>query len=58
MKIILTKGAIINGKKYPIGQKMDVTPQKFAEIDGAKPYFGQMMTKEKVKTDFFKPKKK
>jgi hypothetical protein len=32
MRIVITKATEINGKKYFVGQKMDVTPEKREEI--------------------------
>jgi hypothetical protein len=59
MKIILMKSAEVRGKKFPIGQKMDVTPEVFESLgDAAKEISGPMVTGKKAKTDLFKPKDK
>lgn len=61
MRIVLLKAQEINGKPFPLGQKLDVTPELFATLD-AEIYTGQWPpnvkkgSKTKLKTDFFKPK--
>lgn len=58
MKIILTKAAVIGGKKQPIGSRMEVTPEFFDALgDAAQEYGGPMITDKKVRTNLFKPKK-
>ena len=56
MKIRLLK----RWKYWPIGQKMEVFDTKAKQLiqDGfAEKFDGDMKTVEKVRTDFFKPKK-
>ena len=58
MTIILVKGVIRKGKKMPIGTRMNVTPERFAELgDAAQEYKGPILhVRKKPKTDLFKPK--
>lgn len=57
MKIILEKSAEINGKKFPIGQRLEVTKEVFESLgDAAKVYGGPMLTTKRTRTDLFKPK--
>lgn len=57
MKIILQKAAEISGKKFHIGQRLDVTKEVFESLgDAAKPYNGPMLTTKRTKTNLFKPK--
>jgi hypothetical protein len=58
MRIILTKGTVINGKKQPIGSRMEVTPEFFKNLgDSATEYGGPMITDKRVRTNLFKPNK-
>ena len=60
MRIVLLKAQEINGKPFPVGQKLDVTPELFATLESAEVYTGvwppKLTRKTKMKTDFFKPK--
>jgi len=58
MKIILTKGVHRGKKKLPIGTRMEVTAERFAELgDAVQAYHGPMVrVKNKPRTELFKPK--
>ena len=58
--LILTRSwTNVFGRKYPIGQKMRVDNQlgqRLLDENYAKEFNGVYKSKEKVRTDFFKPK--
>jgi len=60
MRIVLNKAQNINGKWFPVGQKLDVTQELFATLESAEKYTGEwppkLTRKKKMKTDLFKPK--
>jgi len=50
MRIVITKAVEINGRKYFVGQKMDVTPEKRKEIgDSADDFTGNGFASRKKK---------
>ena len=60
MRIILTKATEIRGRKFPVGQKMDVSPEYFEKHlkDSAEEWFGELRVKPKPKIDLSKLKTK